>query len=186
MKLLEKNGIGVLQGLILFDFRISIEEVEENIQYIKSIEGINAGKLYSNLLLYHGTELHKKYCTDNVDCFKPVELPFRDEKVKKVFSIIESTLVWGAELYNKIEDLIWDCYFQYDIEVPDEIRTINNSINDYIINYIKQVIEFVKTDKSTKTIDDEVIKFLLMKFNSLPSHSSTKHGDCLGGIRDGK
>ena len=163
VNLLDGLGIGVTQGLILFDYRITVDELKNNLSYVKSTEGINAGKLYSKLLIYHGTTLYEKTKQERglAEKCAPIELEFENADVAKIYSIVSKTMSWGAELYNLIEDLYWDCAFRYHIVFPPELKILNNKINFRLIEYMQNVIDCVISSKQTETIDTEIISFIL-------------------------
>lgn len=163
VNLLDINGIGVTQGLIIFDYRMSVKELWDNLLYVKATEGVNAGKLYSKLLIYHGTALHEsiKNREGIVEECAPIEMEFEDPNVAKIYSIVSKSLSWGAELYNLIEDLFWDCAFRYHIEFPNDLKDLNNRINHRLIEYMQNVVVHVTSSAQTEAIDAEIIRFIL-------------------------
>ena len=147
VRLLDENRIGITQGVILFDYRMSVQELQENLDYLLRTKGVNAGKFNSKLLIYHGTELYDQYKEQHPelddDYADAIEPPFENEEIDKIFRNVDETLVWGAEWYNDLEDIYWDCVFKYDMYFPKELEDLNYKINETIVSYIKIVIEKV-------------------------------------------
>ena len=168
VNLLDKNGIGITQGVILFDYRISFEEIIENLDYLARTKGVNAGKFNSRLLIYHGTELYEKVSNLNKYSFyEPIDIPFENKLVEKVYNIIDDTLSWGAEWCNDIEDLYWDCAFKYDIEVPESLEQFNFDINKKIIKYIKDIIYCIKNNISYDDVNTNMQKWVINNYTEV-------------------
>ena len=163
VELLDYFGIGVTQGLIIFDYRISLEELCNNLRYARSTEGVNAGKLYSKLLVYHGTDLFKDVSRMEIQSseLQPVDVEFIDKKVAAVYSTVLNTLSWGAELYNTLEDMFWDCSFKHRIPFPRILKDKNNKVNHRLIDYMIEVIAHINEGKDTSYIDNDIVSFII-------------------------
>ena len=171
VRLLDENRIGITQGVILFDYRMSVQELQENLDYLLRTKGVNAGKFNSKLLIYHGTELYDQYKEQHPelddDYADAIEPPFENEEIDKIFRNVDETLVWGAEWYNDLEDIYWDCVFKYDMYFPKELEDLNYKINETIVSYIKIVIEKVRLKESCKTVNEKMLQYIINKYGEI-------------------
>ncbi|MFT9494144.1 B12-binding domain-containing radical SAM protein [Anaerosolibacter sp.] len=172
--ILYKHHIGVTQGLILFDYRITLNELKKNLQYVRETKGVNAGKICSYLLIYHGTKLFdsNQSLYGDLSFSEPISPVFQDKMIKKIYSTVSETLLWGAQLFNLIEDLYWDYAFKYETNTPDWLEQFNDDINAHVIDFIEQVIKYYDNE-DTSTIGEldalnrDIITYLLSKYNLL-------------------
>ena len=171
VRLLDENRIGITQGVILFDYRMSVQELQENLDYLLRTKGVNAGKFNSKLLIYHGTELYDQYKEQHPelddDYADAIEPPFENEEIDKIFRNVDETLVWGAEWYNDLEDIYWDCVFKYDMYFPKELEDLNYKINETIVSYIKIVIEKVRLKECCKSVNEKMLQYIINKYGEI-------------------
>lgn len=174
VKLLDEQHIGITQGVILFDYRISTQELKENLDYFLRTKGVNAGKFNSKLLIYHGTELYNEYMENNPDVFykysDAIEPPFESLQIADIFQNVDKTLAWGAEWCNDLEDLYWDCAFKYDIPFPDELENLNYSVNEKVVNYIYEVIEHVELGESCEKTNQKMLEYIVSMYSKIQTY----------------
>lgn len=170
-EILVNENIGITQGLILFDYRITLDELRENLNYAMRTEGVNAGKVCSKLLIYHGTGLYKSNRPSYMDYSfdEPITPEFDDPNVKRVFEIASDTILWGSEFYNYIEDLFWDSYFRYDSIPTTELKDLNEEVNSKLLNYILKLTELVPNNNVEQIawLNDEISSYLFNRYDDV-------------------
>lgn len=175
LRLLDDLDIGITQGFILFDHRVTVHELKQNLAFVRRTPGLNLGKVSSRLLVYHGTPLWDQVSSgapDNLDDFKSeILLPFENPVVGMAHRVIDDALGWGTQVFNRIEELWYAYHMQYRRTVPKEsLVRVENRVKNRVIDFAEWVLTELETMPTlpedevlarTQTQRDEMIDFLL-------------------------
>ncbi len=169
--ILKNHNIGVTQGFIFFDHRMKKQDILDNFEYIKNYSyGLNLAKLYSRLIVYHGTPLWNEILQaqeqiQNASNMYEMIPPFEDSEVERIFLWVEGTLNWGISLYNLIETLWYSYYMDPESKVNKmQLEQFESKIREKMLQVMHHAITINESNKF-EPYKEEFIEYVLEKNN---------------------
>lgn len=157
IKIFDQNGMYVQCGFILFDDDTTLEELEENYNFLNENIGLITKGIFSEMYAAEGTAFTNKVKKDNNEKFAANNIyKIKDEKARKVYESLKKWQIHNSKLYDMIIDPI-SAPKDIEIEKMEKYHKLMIEMKKIDLLYMREVLNKVRDGKDEKEVYNKYI-----------------------------